>query len=84
MAIARKIEAEPKLSRLLDELELGGEAEVTRSGAKVGRLVREEAGPADPRRAEQAVRALRDMRRRLALGPFDLEEFKRMRDDGRA
>jgi prevent-host-death family protein len=75
-------EAKNKLSMLLDLVERGEEVTITRRGRPVARLVR--AGHAPDRQAmEEAVQRLRKRAETLSR-PFDWDEWKSFRDEGRS
>ena len=75
-------EAKNKLSALLDRAERGEEIVITRRGRPVAKLV--PVGPGrDPRRVREAIAGLRALAKKMNLGPFDWEEWKRYRDTGR-
>jgi prevent-host-death family protein len=75
-------EAKNKLSELLDRAERGEEVVITRRGKPIAKLV-----PAHPvrdvERARQAAQRIRELAKKMNLGPFDWEEWKRYRDEGR-
>lgn len=75
-------EAKNTLGGLLDRVEQGEEIVITRHGKPVARLV-----PHSPAINREEVRAaLADIRARakeLRLGPFNWEEVKKDRDEGR-
>ena len=74
-------EAKSKLGTVLDWVEQGEEVVITRRGKAVARIV-----PNLPRRdPAQAVEAAKRIRARAqSLGnPFDWQEWKRYRDEGR-
>lgn len=75
-------EAKNKLSELLDRAERGEEVIITRRGRPVAKLV-----PVKPQRdrerAREAVRGIRELAKEMNLGPFDWEEWKKYRDEGR-
>jgi prevent-host-death family protein len=75
-------EAKNKLSNLLERAERGEEIVITRRGKPVARLVpvRETADQTQAREAMQRIRALA---KKLKLGKFDVEEWKKDRDEGR-
>ena len=75
-------EAKNKLSALLDQVERGEEVVITRRGRAVAKLVPIEGG-ADRNRAREAARHIRELAKAMNLGPFDWEEWKRYRDEGR-
>lgn len=76
---------------LVQSVENGNEIHLTRDGRTVARLVPEtseqntssELTLEEQIRARQAIENIRALRDRLNLGPFDFEEFKRDRDEGR-
>jgi prevent-host-death family protein len=75
-------EAKNKLSALLDRVEKGEEIVITRKGKAVARLV----PAAKTNRREQAretMRKLRALAEGMNLGPYDWEEWKKYRDQGR-
>jgi len=75
-------EAKNTLGSLLDRVEKGEEIRITRHGRKVARLV-----PDLPKHDVDAAIAALDEISALAIeakaGPFDWEEFKAYRDEGR-
>lgn len=78
-------EAKNKLGSLLDRVEQGEEIVITRHGKPVARLV-----PSQPiitkEQQEKARKALQQMRERAKkynFGPFNWEEIKKDRDEGR-
>ena len=75
-------EAKNRLSELLDRAERGEEVIITRRGKPVAKLV-----PVNPvhdrERAREAVRRIRELGKEMNLGPFDWEEWKKYRDEGR-
>jgi prevent-host-death family protein len=75
-------EAKNRLSSLLERAERGEEIVITRRGKPVARLVpvRETADQTQAREAMQRIRALA---KKLKLGKFDVEEWKKDRDEGR-
>jgi prevent-host-death family protein len=75
-------EAKNKLGQLLDLVERGEETVTTRHGKAVVRLVPPH--PAfDRDQARAALRRIRERAERLKLGPFDWDEWKSYRDEGR-
>jgi prevent-host-death family protein len=75
-------EAKNKLGQLLDLVERGEEITITRHGKEVARLV----PPRPVRDRDQARAALHRMRERAEqrkFGPFDWDEWKTYRDEGR-
>lgn len=75
-------EAKNKLSELLDRAEQGEEIVITRRGKAVAKLVPLEE-KRDVEKARQAVRRIRELAKEMNLGPFDWEEWKKYRDEGR-
>jgi prevent-host-death family protein len=75
-------EAKNRFSELLVRAERGAEVIVTRRGRPVVRIVPFAAGH-DREKAQAAARHLREMASTLKLGPFDWEEWKAYRDEGR-
>jgi prevent-host-death family protein len=73
---------EAKLSELLDRVESGEEVIITRDGQPVAKLV-----PVRPEidrdRARRAAEEIRALAKSMNLGPFDWEEWKKYRDEGR-
>ena len=75
-------EAKNKLGQLLDLVEQGEEAAITRHGKAVARL--SPARPAHDRaQARAALRRIRERAERRKLGAFDWTEWKAYRDEGR-
>lgn len=75
-------DAKNRLGQLLDLVERGEEVVITRHGKPVARLVPPQGG-ADREIARAAVRRLRERAERLRGGPFDWNEWKTYRDEGR-
>jgi prevent-host-death family protein len=75
-------EAKNKLSELLDRAERGEEVVITRRGKPVAKLVPVE-DHRDREKARQAGRRIRALAEEMNLGPFDWDEWKRYRDEGR-
>jgi prevent-host-death family protein len=77
-------EAETNLSALLDQVERGEEVRITRNGKPVARLVPNPAltteQQAKGRAAATRIRAMAEARN---TGPFDWEEWKTYRDEGK-
>lgn len=75
-------DAKNKLSELVERAERGEEIVITRRGKPVAKLsaitpVR------DREKARRAVEGIRELAKKMNLGPFDWEEWKRYRDEGR-
>ena len=75
-------EAKNKLSELLDRVERGEQVTITRRGKAVARLMPPE-GTRDVERSREAMRKIRELAKELKLGPFNWEEWKAYRDEGR-
>ena len=75
-------EAKNRLSELLDRVEAGEEVVITRRGKPTAKLV-PITGTRDLVRAREAGRRIRELAKEMNLGPFDWEEWKRYRDEGR-
>jgi prevent-host-death family protein len=77
-------EAKTHLSRLLDEVEKGGEVTITRHGKPVAKLVQATAefSPEEIERRRQAIARLRANARRINLN-VSHEEIKAWIEDGR-
>jgi prevent-host-death family protein len=75
-------EAKNRFSELLVRVERGEEVIVTRRGRPVARIVPFAEGH-DRERARAAARNIREMAASLKLGPFNWEEWKAYRDEGR-
>jgi prevent-host-death family protein len=75
-------EAKTHFSKLLQRVQRGEEITVTLRGKPVARLVPVKPG-FDREKARKAAEDLRALGRRLNLGKFDWEEWKRYRDEGR-
>jgi prevent-host-death family protein len=76
-------EAKNTLGSLLDRVENGEEVLITRHGKPVARLV---PSTSEARRQESlaAMARIRARAREANLGPFNWEELKKDRDEGRA
>jgi prevent-host-death family protein len=75
-------EAKNQFSALLDQVAQGEDILITRHGKPVARLVPPE-GAYRKRDAEAAAAHIRALAREAKLGPFDWEEWKAYRDEGR-
>jgi prevent-host-death family protein len=87
-------EAKNKFSELLDRVERGEEVVITRRGKPAAKLVPMRQPDATPtltaaelserqRRSLEAARRIRARAKAATLGPFDWEEWKGYRDEGR-
>jgi prevent-host-death family protein len=74
-------DAKNKLSALLDKVERGAEIIITRRGRPVAKLVPARQSQ-DREQARAAMQRLRERAKKFG-GPFDWEEWKRYRDEGR-
>ena len=74
-------DARSRLAELIDRA-VRGEEVITRQGKPVAKLV-PAAGRRDVERARRAGERLRALAKKMNLGPFDWEEWKRYRDEGR-
>lgn len=74
--------AKTQFSKLLARVQRGEEITVTLRGKPVAKLVPVQPG-FDRAKARRAMEDLRALARRLNLGPFNWEEWKRYRDDGK-
>jgi prevent-host-death family protein len=75
-------EAKNTLSALLSLVESGEEVVITRHGKPVARLVPPK-GRHSREEARAAIRRIRERAEAAKLGPFDWEEWKAYRDEGR-
>jgi len=75
-------EAKNTLSALLDLAERGEEIVITRHGKEVARLVPPK-GRVNREEARAAIRRIRERAENAKLGPFDWDEWKAYRDEGR-
>ena len=75
-------EAKNKFSELVDRAERGEEIVITRRGRAVAKLVAVQP-VRDKEKARRAVEGIRELAKKMNLGPFDWEEWKRYRDEGR-
>ena len=75
-------EAKNTLSALLDRVEQGEEIVITRHGKPVARLVPPMV-VIDTEKALAAIERIRARAKEMKLGPFDWDEFKKYRDEGR-
>ena len=76
-------EAKNKLSELLDRVESGEEVVITRRGQPVAKLVPVDSTEHARERSREAMRRIRALAKEMNLGPFDWEEWKKYRDEGR-
>jgi len=67
-------EAKNKLSHLLDLVEAGEEIIITRNGKPVAKLIAAEI-KTDRKRAREAVRKIREMRKGQSLGGLSIKEL---------
>jgi prevent-host-death family protein len=82
MGTVGSFEAKTHFAELLKRAERGEEITITRRGKPVARLVPAEPGH-DVAAAREAATRIRALARTLKLGPFDWDEWKRYRDEGR-
>jgi len=75
-------EAKNKLSALLDRVERGEEVVITRRGRPVAKLVPARSA-SNRERARAALNRIRERTKAMNLGPFDWEEWRIFRDEGR-
>jgi prevent-host-death family protein len=75
-------DAKNKLSALIDRVERGEEVVITRRGRPVAKLVPMKT-KAGSKEALEAVRRIRQLAKEMNLGPFDWNEWKSYRDEGR-
>ncbi len=75
-------EAKNRLSELITRAEAGEEIVITRRGRPVAKLV-PMLSNSDRERARRAMEQIRNRAKEAKLGPFDWEEWKRYRDEGR-
>jgi prevent-host-death family protein len=76
-------EAKNKLSELLDRVERGERVVITRRGKAVAELVPVDVSEARRERSRRAMQGIRTLAKEMNLGPFDWEEWKKYRDEGR-
>lgn len=81
MLVIGAFEAKNTLGALLDRVEAGEEVRITRHGRPVARLV-PDVKP-DIARAQEAARRIRERAKENKLGPFNWDEWKAYRDEGR-
>jgi prevent-host-death family protein len=66
------LEARNSLSALLEQVEKGEEITITRHGKPIARLVPAAAGPRDIKKAREAVRQIRELRKHVKPDPDGL------------
>ena len=77
-------EAKNTFGSLLDRVEAGEQIEITRHGRPVARIVPRPAVTEEQREiARAAMQRIRQQAKEMKLGPFDWEEWKAYRDEGR-
>lgn len=76
-------EAKNTFGSLLDRVERGEEIVITRRGKRIARLVPDKGGKERRKQAQEAGMAIRALARSMKLGPFDWDEWKACRDEGR-
>jgi prevent-host-death family protein len=77
-------EGKNNFGKLLDLVEAGEEVVITRHGKPVARLVpNSDALPTKTERARAVAGRIRSRARTRSTGPFNREEWKRFRDEGR-
>jgi prevent-host-death family protein len=74
--------AKTLFASLLKHVQRGGDVAVTRRGKPEARLMPFDETP-QQRRAREAVRRMRKLAKKMNLGRFDWEEWKKYRDEGR-
>ena len=77
------VEEEEKLGALVDLLERGEEVVITRNGRETARAVPAAKAKVDPAEARTAIQRIRKRAEEAKLGPFDWQEWKAYRDEGR-
>jgi antitoxin (DNA-binding transcriptional repressor) of toxin-antitoxin stability system len=77
------VEEEERLGALVDLLERGEEVVITRNGREIARAVPAARPKVDPAEARAALQRIRKRAEEAKLGPFDWEEWKAYRDEGR-
>lgn len=82
MAEFGAFEAKNRFGHLLDLVEQGEDVLITRHGKEVARIVPAH-GAASFEKAKAASQRIRDRAQALKFGPFDWEEWKGLRDEGR-
>jgi prevent-host-death family protein len=82
MAEIGLFDAKNRFSELVERAERGEEVVITRRGKPVAKLGPMDAGR-DREKARRAVEGIRELAKKMNLGPFDWEEWKRYRDEGR-
>ena len=77
-------EAKNTFGSLLDRVEAGEQIEITRHGRPVAQMAPRPAITAEQREiARAAMQRIRQRAKEMKLGPFDWEEWKSYRDEGR-
>jgi prevent-host-death family protein len=77
-------EAKNTFGALLDRVEAGEQIEITRHGRPVAQIVPRPAITAEQREiARAAMQRIRQRAKEMKLGPFNWEEWKAYRDEGR-
>ena len=77
-------EAKNTFGSLLDRVEAGEHIEITRHGRPVAHIVPRPAVTEEQREiARAAMQRIRQRAKEMKLGPFDWEEWKAYRDEGR-
>jgi prevent-host-death family protein len=77
-------EAKNTFGSLLDRVEAGEHIEITRHGRPVAQIVPRPAITAEQREiARAAMERIRQRAKEMKLGPFNWEEWKAYRDEGR-
>ncbi|MGZ8367451.1 MAG: type II toxin-antitoxin system Phd/YefM family antitoxin [Rhodoplanes sp.] len=76
------VETDTRLAEFLARAERGEEVVITRAGRPVAKLVLAK-GERDIERAREAGKRIRALAKEMNLGPFDWEEWKKYRDEGR-
>ena len=74
-------EAKNTLSALVTRAEKGEEIVITRHGQPAAKLIPMQ--PFDREKARKAAEGLRALAKEMKLGPFNWEEWKSYRDEGR-
>jgi prevent-host-death family protein len=82
MKMVGAFEAKNTFGSILDLVEKGEEVGVTRRGKLVARIVPDRT-PVDLERSKRAAEDIRKHAREMNLGPFDWQEWKAFRDEGR-
>jgi prevent-host-death family protein len=83
MSTIEALEAKNSFDSMLDRVEAGEEILITRDGKPAVRMTSAAIPAFDRQAAREAAERIREQAKQMNLGPFDWEEWKKYRDEGK-